>query len=65
VVITTNLSLSEWAQAFGDAKITAALLDRLTHRSHILETGNNSYHFKASSEAAKKTRKETPALTTT
>jgi DNA replication protein DnaC len=65
VVITTNLSLSEWAQVFGDAKITAALLDRLTHRSHILETGNDSYHFKASSEAAKKTRKETPALTTT
>ena len=64
VIITTNLSFSEWAQVFGNTKITTALLDRLTHRCLTLEIGNDSYRFKATSEAAKKTRKEKPPLTT-
>ncbi len=52
VVITANLRLSEWSSVFGDAKMTKALLDRLTHHYHIVEAGNESYHLQHSSLVA-------------
>jgi DNA replication protein DnaC len=53
VMITTNLDFAEWSTVFGDAKMTTALLDRLTHHCHIVETGNESIRFMRSTEQAK------------
>jgi DNA replication protein DnaC len=46
IIVTTNLRFADWTQILGDERMTAALLDRLTHKSHILEFVGESYRFR-------------------
>lgn len=55
-IITSNYPFQEWTQFFGSQELTAALLDRLTHRCHILEMNGDSYRFKESLRRKKKER---------
>lgn len=46
LIVTTNLKFADWVQVFGDERLTAALLDRLTHHAHIIELLGESYRFR-------------------
>ena len=52
ILVTTNLPFHEWTEVFGSERLTGALLDRLTHRMHILEMNGESYRLKRSRENA-------------
>jgi len=56
LIITTNLPFSEWTQVFPSARLCKALLDRITDRAHIIETGTDSYRFRRTVESNKKRR---------
>ncbi len=56
-LITSNLAFSDWGQVFQGERMTAALLDRLTHRCHIFEMNGESYRFRESMKAKKNGKK--------
>lgn len=58
LIITTNLKFADWTQVFGDERLTAALLDRLTHRAHILEFTGESFRFRQRLQREARKKKE-------
>ncbi|MCK9276248.1 MAG: ATP-binding protein, partial [Syntrophales bacterium] len=62
VIITTNLGFADWTQLFGDPTLTAALLDRLTHKAHIILCNWDSYRLKESLKKKHQTKKSNDAL---
>lgn len=57
LIVTTNLPFSEWTQVFSNTRLCKAILDRLTDRAHIIETGTESFRFRRTTEARKRSRK--------
>jgi len=60
VIVTTNLPFSEWTTVFSDPRLCKAVVERLTYRSHIVETGTESYRFKHSLARTRGERKAPP-----
>jgi DNA replication protein DnaC len=58
LIVTTNLKFADWPQVFGDERLTAALLDRLTHRANILEFTGESFRFRQRMQREAKKKKE-------
>ena len=56
IIVTTNLPFSEWTQVFPNARLCKALLDRITDRAHIIETGAESYRFRRTMEGRQKSK---------
>ena len=54
LIVTTNLPFSEWTQVFSNPRLCKALLDRITDRAHIIETGTESYRFRRTLEVRQK-----------
>lgn len=60
VILTTNLPFSEWTQVFSNARLCAAVVDRITNRAHIIETGSESYRFRRTLEQRRRKDPERP-----
>jgi DNA replication protein DnaC len=65
VIVTTNLPFSEWTTVFSDPRLCKAVVERLTYRSHIVETGADSYRFKRSLARTKEARTDRQAAKST
>jgi DNA replication protein DnaC len=57
IIVTTNLPFSEWTTMFPDARLCRAIVDRLTHRAHIIDTGKDSIRFQDSLKRAGKAKR--------
>ena len=60
IILTTNLPFEQWTEVLGNERLTGALLDRITHRVHILQANGQSYRLKDAKKRARKQQRENP-----